>query len=369
MSILPKVSRVKREANSALKILLYAPPGFGKSYWANQFPDPLFLNTDGNLQYLDAAGVVVKHWYSHPGNRDKEAVASSFVNIVEELVMTNGGGFKTIVVDLLEGVYDLCRTAKLREFNIQDEGDIPFGKVYKMIRSEVLAQINRLRALPVNVILLSHEKELTIKDRVGREYTFYTPNVDDKFLKPLSGTGFTLRGYWKDVTNERTQESTAVRMLSLTPKSEEFRVTRFTDTDGTPVVLEDIELTYEGVRDLFARLSNPANAGSFVKADSSEMMTETASDYKEKLTKPRAKPVEKVAPVNKPIEKVEKVEKVEKIEVEPAPVKKVEVKPAPVKKVEPTKSSIPVTETQQERIARIHREIAEKIANAKKGNK
>lgn len=364
MSILPSTKRVNRSTSSAMKIMLYAPPGFGKSYWADKFPDPLFLNTDGNLQYLSAPGIVIKYWYSPPKTSAPEVVASSFVNVVEELIVTNGGGFKTVVVDLVEGIYALCRQAKLKELGVADESDIPFGKAYKLIREEVIAQIDRLRALPINVILLSHEKETIIKDRIGREYTFYSPALDDKFLKPISGTGFTLRGYWKDIFDEQTGESRAVRMLSLSPKSEEFSVKRFVNAAGNPVLLEDIELTYENVDKLFEEMTDPDNSDNYQIAGSDALVSVTAKERAAALQKPKPKSepiIEKPEPV--------KVQKPEPVKVQKPEPKSAPVEPKPeiikVQKEQPAVSGQPITESQQEKIARIQREVAEAIARSK----
>ena len=39
----------------AKKVVLYGPEGIGKSTFASQFPDPLFIDTEGSTKELDVA--------------------------------------------------------------------------------------------------------------------------------------------------------------------------------------------------------------------------------------------------------------------------------------------------------------------------
>lgn len=262
MSFLPTPGRVKREKDQFVRLFLYAEPGFGKSYFADQFPDPFIINTDGNLPYYTAPGLIVNQWEA--SKNDPESKSRSFVDVVEELIKNNGFGYKTIVVDLVEHVYELARQAKLAEYGLNHEADAGgYGKGYQLVRDPFFSAIKKLYSLPLNIILLSHENEKTIKDRIGREYTYFMPNLTDTVVKKLSGTGYTLRAYWKGSLTNDNMESKAKRMLSLTPKDNELHVARLVDADGNPVELDDIELTYENFVTVLKALNDPTKVGTF----------------------------------------------------------------------------------------------------------
>lgn len=39
----------------AQKVIIFGPEGIGKSTFASQFPDPLFVDTEGSTKHLDVA--------------------------------------------------------------------------------------------------------------------------------------------------------------------------------------------------------------------------------------------------------------------------------------------------------------------------
>lgn len=274
MSFLPQPGRVKRDKDQFVRLFLYAEPGFGKSYFADQFPDPFVINTDGNLPYYTAPGLIVNQWEA--GKNDPESKTRSFVDIVDELVRNNGYGYKTIIVDLIEGVYELARQAKLAEYGLKHESDAGgYGKGYQLVRDPFYNTIKKLYSLPLNILLLSHEDNKTIKDRIGREYAYFSPKLAETVTNKLTGTGYTLRGYWKGSLTDDNMESRAKRMLSLSPKDNEMHVARLVDADGNPVELDDIELSYENFINVLRNLNDPSRVGSFAtpKTDNPEPAT------------------------------------------------------------------------------------------------
>ena len=107
------------------------------------------------------------------------------------------------------------------------------------------------------MILLSHEKSVEVKDRLGRTSTYYQPQLDDKTLDLLSGSGFSLRAYWESNTSEKNVK-TMQRMLSMGSTPDWFGVTRF----AVPVEqTESIPLDYN----LFEEYMKYHNAESEVK--------------------------------------------------------------------------------------------------------
>jgi len=264
MSIIPPNVRIKRDSKSAIKLLLYGAPGVGKSYFAYQFPDPLILSTDGNYIYSDLPALSINQWKASMGTGgaiNADEASHSFVNVVNELIRTNGGEYKTIVVDLLEGVYAFCRQEKLKELKVTYEGDLDHGKGWFVVSEEFIDIITKLYSLPLNVILISHEDKSIKKDRIGREYVYYSPQIRDSIIDRISGTGYSLRAYQvAGGVNAKGEIIKEKRMLSLGPKSSEFGVLRFVNPDGTPREFDDIILDYNEFSKLFTPSTIAATA-------------------------------------------------------------------------------------------------------------
>lgn len=174
----------KREVNvsSRVKIWIYGAPFSGKTTLANQFPDALFLNTDGNLNSFDSPVVEIKEKVD---GRQIIDVWSLFNDTVNEL--QKGSEFKTIVVDLVEDVYEACRRHCYKQLNIEHESDNGF-KAWDYVRNEFLTTMKRLMTLDYNIVLISHEdmsKDITKKS--GDKITSIRPNITEKIANKIAG--------------------------------------------------------------------------------------------------------------------------------------------------------------------------------------
>ena len=184
---LPSTERRTIEGSSYKKIWLYGLPFSGKTYLANKFETPLMLNTDGNFKQVDAPVIRIMDEVTTEGRITKRKYAwEVFQEAVEELEKKNND-FKTIVVDLLEDVYDACRIKVCVDNGWDHESDDSF-KAYDIVRSEFLRTLKRLLNLDYNIILISHEdssKDLT--KRGGDKITAIKPNLQDKVALKVAG--------------------------------------------------------------------------------------------------------------------------------------------------------------------------------------
>lgn len=184
---LPKNERRSVQANTKKKIWLYGAPFSGKTYLANQFPDPLMANTDGNIKYVDAPYVPIKDEVKLEGRITKRTYAwDKFTDLIDELEKGQND-FQTIVVDLLEDVNDYCRVKVCADRGWEHESDDSF-KAYDIVRSEFLRNLKRLLNLDYNIILISHEDtSRDITKKTGDKITAIKPNINDKLANKIAG--------------------------------------------------------------------------------------------------------------------------------------------------------------------------------------
>ena len=185
---LPSTERRNLEKVEKRVIWIYGQPFCGKTTFANAFPVPLMLNTDGNIKFVDAPYIRIKDEIQVEGRMTKKTLAwQIFKDIIAELEK-GGNGFKTIVVDLVEDLYEYCRLYMYEQLGIKHESDDSF-KAWDMVRGEFLNTLKRLMALDYeNIILISHEdatKDIT--KRGGDKITAIKPNMQDKVALKVSG--------------------------------------------------------------------------------------------------------------------------------------------------------------------------------------
>lgn len=186
--ILPKNERRNLDAPQKKVIWVYGAPFSGKTYFANSFPDPLMLNTDGNIKFVDAPFISIRDTVTVEGRLTKRLLAYEvFTDAVAELEKKQND-FKTIVVDLLEDVYEACRVYICERQGWKHESDDSF-RAWDMVRSEFLNTLKRLMALDYeNIVLISHEdrtRDLTRK--TGDKISSIKPNLADKVANKVAG--------------------------------------------------------------------------------------------------------------------------------------------------------------------------------------
>ena len=186
--LLPENKRRTPNATKKKVVWVYGAPFSGKTYFANSFPDPLMLNTDGNIKFVDAPYIPIKDTVTVEGRLTKRKLAYEvFTEAVDELEKKQND-FKTIVVDLLEDVYEACRVYICDRQGWKHESDDSF-RAWDMVRSEFLNTLKRLLNLDYeNIVLISHEdrtRDLTRKG--GDKISSIKPNLQDKVANKVAG--------------------------------------------------------------------------------------------------------------------------------------------------------------------------------------
>ena len=185
---LPENKRRNIEAVEKRVLWIYGVPFCGKTTFANSFPGPLMLNTDGNIKFVDAPYIRIKDEIKVEGRMTKRTLAwDVFKDTISELEKKDNT-FKTIVVDLLEDLYEHCRLYMYQQMGITHESDDSF-RAWDKVRGEFLNTLKRLMNLDYeNIILISHEdtsKDITKKG--GDKITAIKPNLQDKVANKVAG--------------------------------------------------------------------------------------------------------------------------------------------------------------------------------------
>lgn len=186
MITLPKNEKRKVTGVTHKKIWIYGSPFSGKTTLADNFPEPLMINTDGNTEFCTSPVQEIKDIVEVEGRITKTTLAwEVFKATVDEL--EKGSTFKTIVVDLVEDLYESCRLYMYAQMGITHESDDSF-RAWDKVRTEFLSTMRKLTNLPYNIVLISHEdmsKDIT--KRSGDKITSIRPNINEKVANKLAG--------------------------------------------------------------------------------------------------------------------------------------------------------------------------------------
>lgn len=180
--LLPSTARRSINVASRKKIWVYGAPFSGKTTFADHFPTPIMLNTDGNINSFTAPMVEIKETFE---GRQKIGAWDNFKDAIDKL--QKGSEFETVVVDLVEDTYEHCRQYCYGKLGIEHESDNSF-KAWDYVRKEFLDTMKRLMTLDYNIVLISHEdasKDIT--KRSGDKITAIKPNIQDKIALKLAG--------------------------------------------------------------------------------------------------------------------------------------------------------------------------------------
>ena len=154
--LLPENKRRNVETATKKVVWIYGSPFSGKTTFANHFPDPIMLNTDGNIKFVDAPYIPIRDEVKKVGRMTERKFAwETFKEVISELELKENT-FKTIVVDLLEDVYEYCRRFVCSERGWDHESDDSF-KAYDIVRTEFLTVLKRLiNPDHENIVPISH---------------------------------------------------------------------------------------------------------------------------------------------------------------------------------------------------------------------
>ena len=130
----------------ALKVVVYGPEGIGKTTFAAQAPEPLFIDTEGGTTRMDVRRL---------------PAPESFAMILEEInyVIQNPYVCKTLVLDTADWAQRKCTDAVCDKFTKSGIEDFGYGKGYSYVYEEFGRLLNLLDQVVdrgIHVIITAH---------------------------------------------------------------------------------------------------------------------------------------------------------------------------------------------------------------------
>ena len=187
--ILPSVERRQLGQTSKKKIWIYGAPFSGKTTMLDDAPNPLNINTDGNITYVTMPYVSIKDEVTVTGRMTSRKWAwEVFEETIGELEKKQND-FKTIIVDLLEDTYNFCRLYTQHQLGVEHESDAGIGKGWDIVRVKYLATIKRILNMDYeNIILVSHvDTSRDIMRKSGDNITKIAPAIQEKIANKIAG--------------------------------------------------------------------------------------------------------------------------------------------------------------------------------------
>ena len=128
----------------AYSVYLYGEPKTGKTTWAAQQKDALFLATEPGLEALQVYQIPINTW-----RKLEEAL---------KLLTKEPDKYPAVVVDTIDLAWELCSKHYIQKKGIEHLSDMDFGKGYGAVKDMFGHWLAALCRLPMQVILIGHSK-------------------------------------------------------------------------------------------------------------------------------------------------------------------------------------------------------------------
>ena len=183
MSLLPQNNK-KKAKEMPRNYVIFGETMNGKTYFTEEFPNPINLNTDGNAEMIETPSLNISHQRNSKGEITKP-VSDVLSEVIDELQGTKHG-FETIVLDTVDDIITLFEQEICEAEGVKSIGDIGWGKGHAMLEMMVRVLIMRLKELSmkkkVNVIYISRSIDIEEND-VQKQ----VPSLKKKWMNIVNG--------------------------------------------------------------------------------------------------------------------------------------------------------------------------------------
>ncbi len=139
---LPTKKERKKFDLENISILLYGPPKIGKTTFASQFPNAIFIATEPGHKYVEVSKIDADKWQT--------------ILDATEALKKQKHDFKTIVIDTVDNAFALCRKYVFEKNKITHEQDFGFGKGHDLVQTEWRNWVLEIGAFGLGVVYISH---------------------------------------------------------------------------------------------------------------------------------------------------------------------------------------------------------------------
>lgn len=240
-----KFQITKGKIRSAIRFVCYGPEGIGKSSFASQFPDPVFIDTEGGTKQLDVARFPVPETW--------EELIEMIDSVIEDSSIC-----ETLIIDTIDRAELLLQEAITKEYKVDTIEQVSggYGKGWTLLserwNKEFLRRLDTLIARGVNVTLVAHA--------IMRKFESPDDPAFDRWEMKLSKKISPMVKEWCDIlmfTNyaikvveekgKKTKaKGQAKRLMYFNHTPTHDAKNRFGLEDGQPLSFEPLEAIYEG---------------------------------------------------------------------------------------------------------------------------
>lgn len=219
------------------KLLVWGPAGVGKSTFASEAPNALFIEAEDRTGHLDINRIPVTEW-------------AQVEECIKELCTSEDLPYRTVVFDTVDALEQLCFKAIAEEANVESHEEIGGG--FAKFRVPMLKKwlrfmkgIDSLTKRGVQCILLAHSKIKIYNSPEGQNYDRFVLKMDQSAGDFLI-ENVDLVGYAKFVTFVKEDKATKKGKASTAGKRKlQFKFNpSFPTKQGVPCV-DECDLSWD----------------------------------------------------------------------------------------------------------------------------
>ena len=226
MGVLPKEKTGKITALEKQVILVYGRAKVGKSTLCSKFKRPLFLATESGLNHLEVYKVNCNSW-------------KKFLEACGDIA--NGEHeFDSIIIDTIDNMVMYCSEYICKENGINHPSELPHGKGWHMVTTELSRVLTKLASLPYGLVMVGHSIKEEVETKT-RKYNRWTISITGK----NKGLFLNMSDLILFIDSEIGQDGEERRLIRTKPSM------NFEAGDRTGLLPESMKLDYKELEKYF----------------------------------------------------------------------------------------------------------------------